>query len=143
MRTSRRRESIDAKATSPATLNAMTTITATLHNAYRLDIILLPSFFFLDTYVFVIRVQRVPHGRHDLGHFAETRVGIFAFDRGLSVPEEECVSRNGPGKKKQKRINTHSYFDRTFFSFFFFIHPIRLGHYSRLLLCTLYTYRLL
>lgn len=53
------------------------------------------------THIFVIRVQRIPHGRHDLGHFAETSIGIFTFDRRLGVPEEERVSRYRSGKTKR------------------------------------------
>lgn len=52
------------------------------------------------TYIFVVRVQRVPHGRHDLGHFAETRVRILAFDCRLGVSEEQRVGGYGSEKKK-------------------------------------------
>lgn len=48
----------------------------------------------------MIRVQRVPHGCHDLGYFAETRIWIFSLDCRLCVPEEEGVRGHGPGNDK-------------------------------------------
>lgn len=98
--------SIDTNATSSSpTLNATTHYAIMYVRKYRVvNAIVLKSLSdvnvcpVVDTYIFVIRVQRVPHGRHDLRYFAETRVGIFAFDRRLCVPEEQRVSGHGPGK---------------------------------------------
>ena len=48
------------------------------------------------THVFMQVVERVPHGRHDLGHFAEAGAGMLTFDCRLSVAEKQRVRRHRP-----------------------------------------------
>ena len=55
-----------------------------------------------ETYRFLGGIEVVPHGSDDLGHFAEARVGVRAFDCRLSVTEKQRVRRHGSESRKEK-----------------------------------------
>lgn len=49
-----------------------------------------------NTYIFVFKIQRVPHRRHDFGDFAEAGVRMLPFNHRLCVSEEKGVRRYRP-----------------------------------------------
>lgn len=56
----------------------------------------------VSTYVFVLRIEGVPHGGDDFRHIAETGARVLSLDSRLGIPEEEGVRRHRP----ETRITT-------------------------------------